>query len=70
MIKWFREYTIGEDNYKFVKLQICYREYLKLLAVQHKKKETEVDSAGREMPVIAVDDGEQEKSTYCCGIGK
>ena len=27
-------------------------------------------SAGREMPVIAVDDGEQEKSTYCCGIGK
>ena len=29
-------------------------------------------SAGREMPVIADDDGEQEKggSAYCCGIGK
>ena len=34
----------GEDNYKFVKLQICYSEYLWLLAVKHKKKETELDS--------------------------
>ena len=43
-MKLFGEYTIGEDNYKFVKLLICYREYLKLLAVKHKKKETELDS--------------------------
>ena len=59
---------LAKTNYKFVKLQICYREYLWLLSVKHNKKETEVDSAGREMPVIADGDGEQEKksmSTLC-----
>ena len=68
---------MDEDNYKFVKNQICYREYLWLLAVKHKKKEMEGDSAGGEMPVIADGDGEQESevwvlsaSAYCCGIGK
>ena len=35
---------VGEDNYKLFKLQICYGEYLWLLAVKHKKKDTEVDS--------------------------
>ena len=35
---------MGEDNYKFVKIRICYGEYLCLLAVKHKKKETEGES--------------------------
>ena len=35
---------VGGDNYKFVKIQICYGEYLWFLAVKHKKKETEGDS--------------------------
>ena len=48
---------VGEDNYKFVKIQICCGEYLWLLAVKHKKKDVEGDSllGGK---------------CYCCGIGK
>ena len=35
---------VGEDKYNFVKIQICYGEYLWLLAVKHKKKEVVGDS--------------------------
>ena len=32
---------VGEENYKLVKIQICYGEYLWLLAVKHKKRRRE-----------------------------
>ena len=66
---------VGEDNYKFVKIQICYGEYLWLLAVEHKKKEQREtllegkDSAGGEMPVIADGDGEQAREVWVLSAG-
>ena len=54
------------DEDKFIKIQICYREYLWLLVV----KEMEGDSAGGEMPVIAGDDGEEDRELWALPAGR
>ena len=63
---------VDKDNCKFVKIQICYREYLWLLAVKHKKKETEGDSLleRKRLSLLVVMENKEEKYGYSLLEGK
>ena len=59
----------GQRQLQVCKIQICYGEYLWLLAVKHKKKETEGDSAGGEMPVLLmVMENKKKKYGHSAGM--
>ena len=79
--KWNFEYTrtgpffwmfVDKDNCKFVKIQICYGEYLWLLAVKHKKKEMEGDSLleGKCLSLLMVMENKEEKYGHSLLEGK
>ena len=63
---------MDKDNCKFVKIQICYGEYLWLLAVKHKKKETEGDSLleGKRLSLLMVMENKEEKYGHSLLEGK
>ena len=61
---------MDKDNCKFVKIQICYGEYLWLLGKTQEERDGGRLPAGGETPVIADGDGEQGREVWELSAGR